>query len=373
MNGYMHEISGQAFEDYETLHKHLRHINGDKAVERLFRYQQLTTNTAVEVSEKGGLTISDAGKTAITLVAASDTNDNAYDTKTITIHYYTNAGVAKTAVATYDPDNTTTEVAFVPAVTDFYCWNLDDYTAATCIVSSVAVQAGDNVYIGTTGMVAGAEKRYATIVAAATSAAAATMFGVGNLFGAEEANTAGDVGKVITLEYCNPWGKIRTATITLAANTTTIQRFALTVGSVMDFYRVRKMTTTGAAGKYVVAGIDADKVVGTVALDTYYAVIEEANYQSVHSRYMCPATTEKVGYLGEIMASFPSVADIITITVIFTPYGKTLSSTITRDIFGAGKVDLPFKLEPLSEVTLKVNDGNVAHANANVQLKIIEV
>jgi hypothetical protein len=370
MNGYQHEITGQAFESYETLHKHLRHVYGDKAVERLFKYQQLSTNAAVEVSEKGTLTLSDAGKTALTLVLACDTNDNAYDTKTVTVHYYTNAGVAKTVVATYDPTATTTEVA---VCSDFYCWNLDDYTAATVIVSSVAVQAGDNVYIGTTGMVAGAEKRYATIAAAATYPVVTTLFGVGNVFCAEEANTAGDVGKVITLEYVNPWGKIRTATATLAADTTTISRFGLTLGMVMDFYRVRAMTTTAALGKYVIAAIDADKVVGTVALDTNYAVIEEANYLSVHSRYMCPAAAYRSGYLGEIEVSAPSVTDTYTLTVIFTPYGKATSSTVVYDVFGSGKMDLPFKLEPLSEVTLKVNDGNVAHVNCNVGMKIIEV
>lgn len=372
MNGFNYQVSGQAYENYESLHKYLRHINGDKAREVISQYQQLTTNSAVEVSEKGGLSISDKTKTELTIVFALSADDNDYDTQNLTGHYITSNGTKKDFTAAVDETASTTEVAIC---SDFYCWNLEDYTAATVLVFSRAVKAGHALYVGTTGMVANAELRIATIAAAATYPVITTLYGAGDVYGLEESNTAGDVGKVITLEYCTPWGAIKEASFTLAANTTTIVRLTdTTTGLVcVDFYRVRRMSTTAVVGKYVAIGYDADKRVGTVAIDTFYGVIEEANWISVHSRYMVPASDEALAYIGEIVATFPSVADIITITVIFTPKGAVASSTITKDIFVSGKIELPFQLEPLSEVTIKVNDGNVAHANANITSKIIEV
>lgn len=271
--GFIKRIKNRSFEDYISLKKYVKSKYSNlEQISECFLHRTQTTPTSatpVEFEETGGLTISDAGKTAKTLVMAASANNNTYDGKTITIHYLTNTGTAKTAVGTFNSTDSTTEVAFVPAVTDFYCWDLENYTISTVIVASVAAAAGEAFYIGTTGLTA--EIRYATIDAAATVATQAKLFGVGNLYGAEESNTAGDVGKVVTMKYWTPWGTKKTATITLAANTTTIQRFIKSDGTyVQDFYRRYEFETTAALGKYVVAGIDADKMAGTVALDTNY-------------------------------------------------------------------------------------------------------
>lgn len=286
---------------------------------------QAGTGSEVELAEKGGLTLSLKGKTEISLKLACDTNDNAYDTKTVTGHYFTSAGVAKTFTATYNATDTTTEVA---CCSDFYCWDLINYTAATVLVSSVAVQAGDAVYLGTTGMVANAELRYATIAAAATYPVHTTLFGVGHIYGAEESNTAGDVGKVITLTYYTSWGLIRTASITLAADTTTIQRFVNTDTSlvVTDFYRVRTITTTANLGKYVCIAVDADKLVGTAALDTYYGVIEEGYHESMHTAYFGRYNSDV--WLTQICCNNSVASAIDTyIKITYTPYGDTIAHT----------------------------------------------
>lgn len=378
--GFRKTIEGQAWENYESMHKALRHQYGDRVLEHYLHYKQTspTSATAVEFAEKGGLTISDKGKTAVTLVLACDTNDNAYDTKTVTIHYKTNAGTAKTAVATYDPDNTTTEVAFSPVCNDFYCWNLDDYTPATVIVSSVAVQAGDNVYIGTTGMVAGAELRYATIAAAATYPVASTLYSVGNIFGAEEANTAGDVGKVITLEYYTPWGSLKEANITLAANTTTIQRFMDTTNvtyPVLDFYRIRDLETTGAVGKYVCIAVDADKQAGTTALDTYYGVIEEGNYESVHSRVFVPAASVSTKYMGDIHCAQTSKDYPVIVELYFQSVGCATQEKLIWSYTAGTDINLtfPFELEPLSEIMIKIADDGSHPVDCSLTIRWLEV
>lgn len=285
---------------------------------------QAGTADAVELAEKGGLTISQKTAANATIVLASDTDDNAYDGHTVTGHYYTLAGVKSTFTAAYDTTDTTTEVQ---CCTDFLCWNLDDYTAATVLVSSVAVQAGDNVYVGLTGMVAGAEKRYATIAAAATYPVITTLFSTQVLYGLEEANTAGDVGKIVYVEYVTAWGLIKTCSITLAADTTTIVRAVDSTNGrvVQDFYRVRKIYCSTALGKYYAIGMDADKLVGIAAVDVFYGVIEEGYSTSMHTAYFVPA---RDAWLTEICINNSVGINLDTyLTITYTAYGETVART----------------------------------------------
>jgi hypothetical protein len=189
------KITDRAYEDYVSMKKHIKNFKDVTTItETVFQFTQTspTSATGAEISQKGGLTIADKASTAIAIFLACDTDDAAYDNKSVLIHYITNAGVKTTATIAYN-GTTTNEVA---GPTNFYCWNLEDYTAATVVVSSVAVQAGDNVYIGETGMVAGAEKRLCTIAAAATYPVITTLYGAGDVYGLEEADTAGDVAKI---------------------------------------------------------------------------------------------------------------------------------------------------------------------------------
>jgi hypothetical protein len=221
----------------------------------------------------------------------------------------------------------------------------------------VAVQPGDNVYIGTTGMGANAELRLATIAAAATYPVVTTLFGAGDVYGKEETNTAGDVGKVITLSYLTPWGSIKTAKFTLAADTTTIVRLTdTTTGLVtVDFYRVREMSTTAVTGKYVAIGYDADKRAGTVALDTFYGVIEEAYDRSIHSRYMVPK--DRKAWLAYICVGQAIGTNLDTyLTILMTPYGRTTQNSCqvaipNNNLF---HIEPLFQLAELSEITFTV-------------------
>lgn len=379
--GFIKRIADRGFEDFVSMKKNVRSIYGGRRTDDCIIHRSQTTPTsatAVEFEEKGGLTISDAVKTGKTLVLAASANNNAYDGQFVTVHYFSNAGVTKTAVGTFNSADSTTEVAFSPAMTDFYCWDLQNYTQETCIVSSVAAAAGEYFYIGTTGLTA--ELRYATIAPAGTYALAATMFGVGNCFVLEESNTAGDVGKVITNKYWTPWGQLRECKGTLAANTTTIVRMAVTNADTteycMDFYRRYELETTGLVGKYVAIGIDADKVVGTVAVDTFYGVIEEGNYESVHSRQFVPAAEYGKKYIGDVHITQETSKDYPGIVyVTFQTKGCVTTEQLQWSANAGSDITLDFayELEPLSEITYKLADDGTHPVAVDLTIRNLHV
>jgi len=372
--GILQKHTDRGYEDYVSMKKNLKsRYAGSKVTESIFRRTQTspTSVTGVEFSEKGGLTMHDKTSTALTIVMASDTNDNAYDGFGITGHYITNAGVKSTFTAVYDTTDTTTEVA---CCADFYCWNLEDYTAATVLVSSIAVQAGDNVYVGTTGLTA--ELRIATIVATATYPVITTLFGAGDVYGVEESDTAGDVGLVCTLEYWTPWGVMKTASHTLAATTTNIVRLTDTTTGyvVLDYYRPYSYKTTAVTGKYVLLGYDADKRVGVVAIDQNFAVIEEAFVESLHSRLFVPAATEGKLFLGDITAYNSIAAKIATIAFTYTPKDGPEQSH-TWIFYGTTDFKQAFamELEPLTEVTITLADDAATPVACGIVFRAIEV
>jgi hypothetical protein len=112
---------GQApsYEDYESLKKWLHNqypsVYSQINLHR-FTFNQAGTAGAVDISQAGGLTISAKTSTALTIVLASDTNDNAYDTHSVTGYYITNAGVKSSFTASYDTDDTTTTISTGAAI-----------------------------------------------------------------------------------------------------------------------------------------------------------------------------------------------------------------------------------------------------------------
>jgi len=375
--GCLQHVIDRGYEDYVSVKKNVKAQYGGKLVrEEMFQRIQTTPTslTAVELEEKGGLTISDKASTALTIVLASDTNDNAYDTHSVTGYYITNAGVKKSFTAAYDTDDSTTEVA---CASDFYCWNLEDYTAATVLVSSVAVQALNNVYIGTTGMVANAELRLATIAAAATYPVVTTLFGAGDVYGKEETNTAGDVGLVITCQYWTPWGNLKEGAFTLAPDTTTIVRLLDTTTGlpVLDFFRRYDLATTALAGKYIVIGFDADKRAGTAALDVFYGVIEEGNYRSIHSRMFAPGSAYGRLFLGYLHICASLATKYAKFHVKFKAKGETAYEELQWVVPGAVDMflEIACEIEPLSEITMSVSDDAATPVIASILTKSIMV
>lgn len=354
------------YEDHTSLKKYIRHENSKWSKMNLIRsiINQAGTGSVVDLSEKGGLTIGQKASTALSIFLAADTDSGDYDGESVTGYYITNAGVKSSFTILFNTTNTT-EVA---GPTDFYCWNLEDYTAATVLVSSVAASTGENIYIGTTGMVANAELRLATIAAAATYPVVTTLFGSGDVYGKEETNTAGDVGKVCTLDYLTPWGSVKQAKHTLAADTTTIVRLldATTGLPTVDYFRTRHYSTTAVTGKYVGLGFDADKRAGTVALDTWYGVIEEGYHKSIHSRYMVPKDRDVWMAHMCITQSIGTNLDCY-MNITLTPYGETVATTCKVPIPNNAvfTTDPMFRLAALSEISFTIT-GNLSDNSIDI-------
>ncbi|MCJ7481515.1 MAG: hypothetical protein MUO31_00965 [Thermodesulfovibrionales bacterium] len=364
------------YSDYVSLKRHVENITGPvnaKLVET-WRTQTGTAGT-VELEEKAGQTIAHVGKGGLTLVMACDVNDNAYDTHTVYIRYITTTGTKGYCYATYDPTATTTEVAFVDvatglvAVTDFYMPDTETY-GVLAVISSVAVQAGDNVCIGITGCVAGIADpnlTYIKILAAATSPTLANCHGVGSLWGRGEADSNDGDGTILTLDYITPWGTIvEGATCTINTTTTTAVKFFKSdgVNYVMDYYRTRHLETDTAG----TANVHSWQI-GDFDFAAIYGVIEELLYVSAHTRYMAPAATERTAWFGRLKGT-NGTAIVTALAITLTPIGEhvvTLSYVIPYpEIFN---IELPFAcpLEPLSEVTITIY-GNTAVFEAHLQI-----
>lgn len=360
------------YEDYESLHKNTRKrlAKKDNVDEILFSWLQTSAAAVVRARNLAGLTAGEGagnyslvgiGKTAETIVLVSDTDDNAYDTQTVTIHYLTNTGVATTDVAIFNAANSTTEVALCA---DFYCF--DPAYGVNCIVSSVAVQAGDNVYVGITGCRLTATARRGTIVAGATTPALSSLIGVGSVWGWEDSNVA-DTDYIATLKYKTPWGEQKTTTWTFPADASVATRFINTAGwYLQDFYRCDSLTLDHLSLDECSVGL-LDKSLVFVRLD-------DACWASVFDNYMAFGSAYGYSYLGDIRASLPLVTDVLTVTITYHELGKAFPQTITYNVLGSQNSIYPVcvQLEPLSEVFLSINDGDVAHGVASISMRIIE-
>jgi len=353
----------RTFEDYASLHKFLNGTKGSDKVNEWKTQLLVATGGAgaqIEVREVSGETIADAPTAGEIWVLASDTDDVLYDGESVTLVYMNTSGVEVTTTAVYNVANSTTEQAFVPAVVNAV------YPISA--VSSVAVQAGDNVYIGVTGVVAGADDRRVTILAGATEPIEAGLVGVGSVEIVQKTDQVGtDGGKLVSFEYVTVWGEIKNATIALSAAATTTAVLPIITGTtstVKDFYRCHEATFAMLATDELF--IQRLTVLGAAAIR---CVIKAANYAFVDSRF----GASKQSYLGNIRASLPTVGELLTIEITYTPYGETLAQILTYDIFGTDTIEIAERLAVGTDVKVLINDGAVAGANANMVVRYLEV
>ena len=368
------------YEDYSSLKKYIRKNEDTWDKMNLIRFTRNQAGTAgvVEIEEKGGQTIAFKGKTGLTLVVASDVNDNAYDTHTVHIRYITTTGTKGYCSAIYDPTATTTEVAFTDdatgliPVTDFYMPDTETY-GTLAVVSSVAVQAGDNVCIGVTGVVAGIADPdicFIKILAAATSPTLANCHGVGSLWGRSETDHLDCYGSIMTMDYVTPWGLVvegATCTIDGANSETEIKWFKSNgTDYVMDYYRTRTLSidVAGTTNTHSLQICDYDNA-------AIYGVIEELLYEAYFSRYMCPVGRDAWFAHFCISQAIATVLDCYMTITITSPYGETSSHTCDISIpnNAISQVDPLFRLAELSEISFTVK-GNLS--NNSFDFHIIE-
>jgi hypothetical protein len=366
------------YSSLEELRTDLLKINKTKQILHKSHIQVATggSGASIEIEEATGETIADIGTTELTLVLASDTDDNAYDTKYVIVYYLTKEGTAKTCKAVFNTANSTTEVAFTDlatglvAVTDFYCF--DPAYGVLAVVSNIAAQTGDNICIGITGLVAGIadpEICYAHINAAATSPLIADMYGVGSVWGSTAAN-ADDAGFIATLEYVTPWGQIKSGTYTIPADGSVVTRFVSTTHSgqyINDFYRRRKFTMDNAA-------VDETRVCNS-GKSAIYAALKIGKSTESFTRFYAPYSTSCYrAFIGKMKAVYPVATEYCTITFSFTKEGGGADSI---DYLVVGhhplEVDICQPIEPNSEVTVTVVDDAATGGTLDFDLQMLEV
>jgi hypothetical protein len=349
----------------------------------------------VEIEDNAGETIADRGGTGITLVLASDTDDAAYDTKSVTIHYINTSGLQKTCAATYNAADSRTEVAFTDtttsvAVSDFACPDVAHY-GTLAVVSTVAVQGGDNVCIGATGCVAGIADPdicFIKILAAATSPTIANMWGIGAISGDEAANQD-DAGWIWYEEYVTVWGQIKHGTWTFPADSSVSTRLvsvedmaiyvaagnASTTMYVNDFYRRRDSYLVNASGVSVVA-LDECRI-GDWDAAALYNAIEVGQSKVCHSRhYVARVADVTETYIRKCYFTYQgAAAEYCTLTLTFVQYNQAGTTTISHRVFGGQAFTLNFdvQLKEKTEVKAIVVDDAAAGGNFTFQMDILEV
>ncbi|MFA5346123.1 MAG: hypothetical protein WC315_07610 [Candidatus Omnitrophota bacterium] len=357
------KVYDRAYEDYQSLHKYLRHSKGDRVVEFIHQHKQLSTNTAVDVSNKGTtpITITTIGKTETNLQVISSGADAGLLHAVITAHYKDADGVAHTAIiadATADMSGATD---FDTPVTDFYCW--DESYGTSAFNSSLAVGVGLTLSAGAAGT------GNAQIIAAAKVGTLLSFVGVGAIYGQEVGAANTSAGFVIQLDYKTPWGEQKIGYETVNANADLQgQQFLDADGfPIGDFYRVDTLVSdTVMADEFEITNY---------AVNAFYGVIDIGNYESVHTRYMALGEAYGKSYFGELISTFPTVADTLTTTITMHGINDDEPHAVSIDTFvnQSQYIALPEQLEPLSEVTVTINDQNVAHAYANITLRVMEV
>jgi len=381
-------IPARPYEDYESLKKWLSSRTDSRSNnynEIITHATKLTTGaTPIEIEGLGttGVTaISQIGRAAPgTIIMASDTDDNAYDDQTVTMVYMNTSNVSVTAVATFNTTSTT-EVAFAPAVTDFY-----EMVSLTC---SVTVEGGDNICVGLTGAVAGIADPttcFGVILAAATTAVQANLHGVGNAYVRAVSNHASSLGKVMFFEYLSGHGEIKhgIGTTDGADGTVEIRCFeatddgdgttTTTTTTIKDFYRVRWLHTAATVDadtdEFLLCGYTTN---GTTT--NIYGIIDLADFEHMFTRYCCPA-----GYTAWIASWHTHAAtkvvgattDTFDLEINYTDRVWATNRQMIHRFSGHEDEQVPIPLAELADVSFLISDLGGAQT-INVDIVIVEV
>lgn len=342
-----------------TMHEQLAHIN------------QLTTGTDVEV-EMGAATaaIAQIGKNEIAVKLGASADGAATNAIVYTLVYFDSAMVSHTAVATGTATLDTTQVAFTPAIADFY--------AAYSFTASAGA-AGINVYVETSGSTA----VWATITAAATAATEAQLLGVGAIYGRGSADHADADNKLLYLCYENPAGIIKYGHCTLTATSTDEIRFfeatddgdgttTATTTTVKDFYRVRWFRSSAAAtanAYFIITDADCGNIDGSSG--DVYAAILAGNDAWATSRFHV-----RVGYTAWLidLRAFivqSAAGDGVNLILNYTPKGHAATS---KKIIIQGSIQYSDPIALEEDTDFYVETSDIANAvTLCLDLAFIEV
>ena len=206
------------------------------------------------------------------------------------------------------------------------------------------------------------------------------MRGYGSLIISQKTDQVGtDGGATGAIEYITVWGEPKNAIYELDAVTTdaAVVVYDAETGliPVRDFWRERDVALDAIlAGDEILLG-EPDWTTLTPTVGTnIYAVIPATMWTTVKTHFCAVGSGYGRSFIGFVKAQFPSVADVLSVNITFQPYGAPFAFTHTVDVYIADLEDqLNCELEPLSEVIETINDQNVAHAKADIQVHLIDV
>lgn len=370
VNGQISYSPIPQYEDYESLKKYIRSNLGQKydhTILNRFSFTQSGTGSEVEISEKGGLTITDMPSTELTIVGAMSANDDEYDGAIATLKYYNKGGTEHTATCVINTTDSTTEVDFLDIETGLVA--VVDYAVPISLTLSVEVKTGHTFGMGTTGSLT-----YGVIQAGATEAVDEDLIGIGQIYGYYSNDDASYRDIIQYISYTNFWGEIKyayvhtddtdaTTKVKMLQGTLNSTGFSQsdwnipnikahvtpTTNSVKDFWRLRTLDieVTPESGHNFQLGNSDGSVI--------YNCVEEGNYESYHSRYVCPSDCD--AWIARIMLSTSVITNVVTnVGMYYTPLGEDHQHYIDLAVGNNSNmiVDPIVPLKPGSEVKFTI-------------------
>jgi hypothetical protein len=367
-----------SYEDLSSLKKAIRSnpitYNTSSMITHVKHITQLTTGTEVEI-EGGSPTaaIAQIGKTEIAVSLGASTNAASHNTVVFTLVYKDQDGVSHTATATGTATLADTQVAFSPAITDFYC--------ATSFTAS-ADFADQDVFVETTA----STTVWATISATGTTTAAteAQLLGVGAIYGRGSADHEDMDAKIHYLCYVTPWDEIKFGHCTHTATSSDEIRFfeatddgdgttTATTTTVKDFYRILWWRTSAAAtanGYFIITDADCANVNGSGG-DVYGAILTGNDCYGTSRHYARNGYSTWVANIK--ISSWALIAADDAIIVKLYPTVKDFALTpIQFEFTGCIEYSRPIPLEPGTDFYMTVYD-NAAAVDVCVEVTIVEV
>lgn len=366
VNGQIQYNPVKTYEDYESLKKFVRSSLGlkyDHSILNRFSFSQDGTGSEVEIGEKAGLTITDKTNTELTIVGAMSANDNDYDGCIVTLVYKTKFGTEKTATCIINVTDSTTETAFNDLATGLI--PVTDFYECVSLSSSVEIKTGHSFGMGTTG-----ELTYGVIQAEETEAVDEDLLGVGTIYGYYSNDAESYRDQLCYISYISNLGELKFGYVMTDDTdaSTKIKVYQATLNSsgflqddwnipniithvtpteipVRDFWRLRTLDipVTPASGHNFQIGNSDGSVI--------YNCVEEDNYESYHSRYVCPENCDS--WIAHILIS-NSIATTLPcyVTVYYTPNGETHEHKIILSVANNNiiSIDPILQLKPGSEI-----------------------
>ena len=347
------------YEDLTSLKKYIRAnigrlYDGHYINEIYFSQNTLSTGSKVACESFENGAIANIGKTELTVTLYAAADEATHAGVVCTLVYKSNDGVEHTALATGTDGLNTTQVAFVPAITDFYC--------AVSFTSSSTV-SNENLEVST----AAGAAQYATITTTATAATEAQMFGVGSVYSRSHTDHPNADEKVNYLDYMTPWGEVKkcaVSTLTTTSSDEIIFYESDATTTVKDFWQPiafhTNAVTTSDTNERLLCDVNAATNGGG---GDVYGCIDEGMAHAKFSGWRAGEDgVTDTWFVGIGAHGFIETAlgDMYLLYINLTPYGETIEKEIVIQFQDQVHHDFCIQLAADTEVTISIADIDAA-------------